>query len=68
MKEVSDPSIDPQPYKSQLGAPTKVERAKIAQLQQERDELQAKFDALAAQVEANKKPAKVKETQETENA
>ncbi len=63
MREVGDPTMDPQPFKSPMGPPTKAERAKIAQLQAERDELQAKFDAMAAELEAAKSGAKeVKQT------
>lgn len=68
MREVGDPNAEPVPYKATAGAPTKAERAKIAQLQAERDELQAKVDAMAAQLEGNKKPAKEKETEPVKTA
>lgn len=69
MKEIGDPAADPYPAKAPLGAPTKAERAKILQLEKERDELQAKFDALAAQLQEKEgKSAKVKESEQTANA
>lgn len=67
MKEVGDPSVDPIPSRGPVGAPTKQERAKIIELQKERDELQAKFDALMAEAEAAKKGAK-ESTKQTANA
>lgn len=58
MKEIGDPALEPVPLRSAMGAPTKQERAKMIELQKERDELQAKFDAMAAELEAVKKGAK----------
>lgn len=63
MQEVSDPTLDPQPFKT-TGRPTKAESVTIERLRKEKEAadranaaLQAKLDALAAEMEASKKPA-----------
>ncbi len=56
MKEVGDPTADPKPHEH-MGRPTKAEQVTIDRLEKEKQELQAKFDALQAQL-AEAKPAK----------
>jgi hypothetical protein len=66
MEEVGDPTLEPQPFKT-TGRPTKAESVTIERLRKEKEaadkataDLQAKFDALAAEMEASKKPEPVK--------